>query len=172
MDGQVRRTVSKESTLNPEDKTYKFPSRPSRIQLSIWDAGQIGSNWTDGWSGGKIDWSDAKRNFQMDFEWIKIDCLTPAKDAAWPPAGYGPTIDDTKTNTTNKAVQGTQGVVGGNKITTPASTTKSPSIIVPLALTGGLMGAMIIVGFAVSSIARRKKAAKLALAEKAMIEKP
>ncbi|KAG2171492.1 hypothetical protein INT43_009153 [Umbelopsis isabellina] len=175
VDGQVRRTVSKESTLNPDDKTYKFPSRPSRIQLSIWDAGQIGSNWTDGWSGGKIDWSDAKRNFQMDFEWIKIDCLTPAKDAAWPPAGYGPKVGDSKQNSTNKSVQGTQGTQGGvrdNTVPTQTPTTKTPSIIVPLALTGGLMGAMIIVGFAVSSIARRKKAAKLAMAEKAMIQKP
>ncbi|GAB5593168.1 putative glycosidase CRH2 [Umbelopsis nana] len=159
VDGVVRRTVTKESTFNATDKSYRFPARPSHIQLSIWDAAQIGSAWTDSWSGGRIDWTDPNRSFNMEFAWIKINCLDPAKDASWPPAGYGPTITDS----TQSKIQGDQSNGNSNNQSgsVPGRASSNSSIVVPIALTGGLFGGMIIVGYALSVLARRKKASKV-----------
>lgn len=155
----VRRTVTKQSTFNASDNSYRFPARPSRIQLSIWDAAQIDSPWTDGWSGGRIDWTDPNRSFNMEFEYIKISCLDPAKDTSWPPAGYGPQLIDS----TQSKAQGNQSTSfpnnqNGNVADRPSS---NSSIVVPIALAGGLFGGMVIIGYVMSVIARRKKTSKL-----------
>jgi hypothetical protein len=163
VDGVVRRTVTKQSTFNASDNSYRFPARPSRIQLSIWDAAQIDSPWTDGWSGGRIDWTDPNRSFNMEFEYIKISCLDPAKDASWPPAGYGPHLIDS----TQSKDQGNQSTSfpnnqNGNVAERPSSNPSSnSSIVVPIALAGGLFGGMVIIGYVMSVIARRKKTSKL-----------
>jgi hypothetical protein len=154
VDGVVRRTVTKESTFNQTENNYRFPARPSYIQLSIWDAAQIDSSWTDNWSGGRIDWNDPNRKFTMEFEWIKINCLDPAKDTAWPPAGY-------KTLLTNNNTGGN----GQDDNPTPQQNytgySSKSSIIVPIALAGGLFGGMVIIGYALSALARRKRGAKV-----------
>ncbi|KAI8580531.1 hypothetical protein K450DRAFT_271095 [Umbelopsis ramanniana AG] len=154
VDGVVRRTVTRESTFNETEKNYRFPARPSYIQLSIWDAAQIGSSWTDSWSGGRIDWNDPNRKFTMEFEWIKINCLDPAKDTAWPPAGYETlsTNNDTGSNDQGNDTNPVQNYTGYSS---------KSSVIVPIALAGGLFGGMVIIGYALSALARRKRGAKV-----------
>lgn len=90
----------------------------------------------------------------MEFEWIKINCLDPAKDTAWPPAGY-------KTLLTNNNTGGN----GQDDNPTPQQNytgySSKSSIIVPIALAGGLFGGMVIIGYALSALARRKRGAKV-----------
>jgi hypothetical protein len=154
VDGVVRRTVTRESTFNETDKNYRFPARPSYIQLSIWDAAQIGSSWTDGWSGGRIDWNDPNRKFTMEFEWIKINCLDPAKDTAWPPTGFGTLMTNNNTGSNGQGDDSNpeQGYTGYSS---------KSSVIVPIALAGGLFGGMVIIGYALSALARRKRGGKV-----------
>ncbi|WWC90229.1 uncharacterized protein L201_005162 [Kwoniella dendrophila CBS 6074] len=79
IDGQVVRTVLKSDTLSADGSQYKYPSTPSRVQLSIWPAGISSSaQGTIDWAGGMIDWSDpdyvANGYFWNTLQSIKISC--------------------------------------------------------------------------------------------------
>jgi hypothetical protein len=94
----------------------------------------------------------------LEFEWIKVSCLEPAKDAAWPPAGYGPNlIGDNSQNKVQEASTGTGRDTENNR----QGISSKSSIVVPIALTGGLFGGMVVIGYALSVLARKKRAAKV-----------
>lgn len=79
MDGQVTRTLTKESTYNATSKTYKYPQTPSRMQLSLWPAGQASNaEGTIQWAGGEIDWDSEdikdKGYYYATFGDITVEC--------------------------------------------------------------------------------------------------
>lgn len=58
VDGSVRRTLKKADTYNETSKQYEFPQTPSRLQMSLWPAGQASNaQGTIDWAGGDIDWN-------------------------------------------------------------------------------------------------------------------
>ncbi|WVQ64265.1 uncharacterized protein L199_002427 [Kwoniella botswanensis] len=102
IDGQVVRTVLKTDTLSDDGSQYKYPSTPSRIQLSIWPAGISSSaQGTIDWAGGMIDWTDpdytSNGYFWNTLQSVKISCANE---------------DDQSNSTTGWAYQGndTQGI--------------------------------------------------------------
>ncbi|KAJ5986281.1 glycosidase crf2 [Penicillium sp. IBT 35674x] len=57
IDGTVMRTVKKSDTYNSTSKQYQYPQTPSRLQMSLWPAGQSSNAaGTIAWAGGEIDW--------------------------------------------------------------------------------------------------------------------
>lgn len=57
IDGDVKRTLKKEETWNETAQRFEFPQTPSRMQLSLWPAGQSSNaKGTIDWAGGEIDW--------------------------------------------------------------------------------------------------------------------
>lgn len=58
VDGQVGRTLYKNSTYNATSGQYMYPQTPSRLQISLWPGG-LASNpiGTIEWAGGEIDWN-------------------------------------------------------------------------------------------------------------------
>ena len=78
IDGQVIRTVKK------SDFPGKYPTTPSRIQMSIWPAGAEGmAAGTIEWAGGMIDYNDpdykAQGHFAALFQSIEVKCADPTK---------------------------------------------------------------------------------------------
>lgn len=58
VDGNVMRTVHKADTYNATSKQYQFPQTPSKIQLSLWPAGNpTNPVGTRDWAGGIISWN-------------------------------------------------------------------------------------------------------------------
>ncbi|KAJ2933066.1 hypothetical protein H1R20_g4047, partial [Candolleomyces eurysporus] len=58
IDGKVVRTIKRSDTIDPATGIVRYPTTPSRIQLSIWPAGIPGSAaGTVEWAGGMIDWN-------------------------------------------------------------------------------------------------------------------
>ncbi|KAJ5667278.1 glycosidase crf2 [Penicillium longicatenatum] len=57
IDGTVMRTLKKSDTYNSTSKQYQYPQTPSRLQMSLWPAGQSSNAaGTIAWAGGEIDW--------------------------------------------------------------------------------------------------------------------
>lgn len=57
VDGDVKRTLKKEDTWNETAQRFEFPQTPSRMQMSLWPAGQSSNaQGTIDWAGGEIDW--------------------------------------------------------------------------------------------------------------------
>lgn len=53
----MKRTLKKEETWNETAQRFEFPQTPSRMQLSLWPAGQSSNaKGTIDWAGGEIDW--------------------------------------------------------------------------------------------------------------------
>ncbi|CAG8766983.1 7289_t:CDS:2, partial [Acaulospora colombiana] len=95
VDGVLMRTLNRNSTYDPVEGLYKFPSAHSRIQFSIWDGG-MGAPGTAKWAGTPTDWSNQNQVYTMYVDWVNITCMTPGDPTTpWPPPGYGPQ------NTTN-----------------------------------------------------------------------
>lgn len=57
VNGQVGRTLYKNSTWNETLQTYAFPQTPARVQISLWPAGSSSAAGTRDWAGGAIDWN-------------------------------------------------------------------------------------------------------------------
>ncbi|KAF7592707.1 hypothetical protein BBP40_012538 [Aspergillus hancockii] len=86
VDGQVKRTLTKESTWNETANRYQYPQTPSRMQLSLWPAGQASNaEGTIEWAGGEIDWDseDIKKDgyYSASFGEIKVECYNAPKDS-------------------------------------------------------------------------------------------
>lgn len=80
IDGKVVRTLKKTDTIGA-DGVARYPSTPSRIQLSIWPAGIAGTpQGTVTWAGGMINWNDADYksagHFYASFNQVTIKCST------------------------------------------------------------------------------------------------
>ncbi|KAJ5774297.1 Glycoside hydrolase family 16 CRH1 predicted [Penicillium paradoxum] len=69
VDGAIQRTLKKADTYNETSKQYQFPQTPSRLQMSLWPAGQpSNAQGTIDWAGGVIDWnSEDIQNYGYDF---------------------------------------------------------------------------------------------------------
>jgi len=81
IDGKVVRTVNASNTVDPQGVT-RFPSTPSRVQLSIWPAGIEGvAAGTVHWSGGLINWDDpdykSAGHFYTLVKSVSIKCGDP-----------------------------------------------------------------------------------------------
>ncbi|OXH41529.1 hypothetical protein J008_00612 [Cryptococcus neoformans] len=79
IDGLLVRTVRKTDTISEDGTQYKFPSTPSRVQISIWPAGTDGNaQGTIDWAGGYIDWTDndylSKGYFWNTIKNVNISC--------------------------------------------------------------------------------------------------
>ncbi|KAK9312546.1 concanavalin A-like lectin/glucanase domain-containing protein [Lipomyces starkeyi] len=82
VDGQVGRTLYKNSTLNTTSGEYNFPQTPSRVQLSLWPGG-LASNapGTIAWAGGEINW-DSEDIQQVGYDYsivksVNVQCYSP-----------------------------------------------------------------------------------------------
>ncbi|WVQ72231.1 hypothetical protein IAR50_001780 [Cryptococcus sp. DSM 104548] len=75
IDVSTFRTVQKTDTLSSDGSEYKYPSTPSRIQISIWPAGTSdNAQGTVDWAGGYIDWDDT--HFQRNASDVGMDGAT------------------------------------------------------------------------------------------------
>ncbi|WVF66528.1 hypothetical protein IAT40_001268 [Kwoniella sp. CBS 6097] len=79
IDGQVVRTVMKTDTLSEDGSQYKYPSTPSRVQISIWPGGSDSqAQGTIDWAGGMINWQDpdylSNGYFWNTLQSVKITC--------------------------------------------------------------------------------------------------
>ncbi|KAJ5960082.1 Glycoside hydrolase family 16 CRH1 predicted [Penicillium vulpinum] len=86
VDGTVHRTLKKSDTYNATSKKYEFPQTPSRLQMSLWPAGQpSNAQGTIDWAGGVIDWnSEDIQNAGYDFATVgevSVECYDPPSDA-------------------------------------------------------------------------------------------
>ncbi|KAF4224904.1 hypothetical protein CNMCM6457_008863 [Aspergillus fumigatiaffinis] len=86
VDGVVKRTLKKESTYNETSKQYMYPQTPSRMQLSLWPAGQASNApGTIAWAGGEINWDseDIKDPgyYYATFGEITVECYDPPSGA-------------------------------------------------------------------------------------------
>lgn len=86
VDGSVQRTLKKSDTYNETSKQYQFPQTPSRLQMSLWPAGQASNaQGTIDWAGGAIDWnSEDIKNVGYDYATIgevSVKCYEPPSDA-------------------------------------------------------------------------------------------
>ncbi|RHZ74901.1 putative glycosidase crf2 [Aspergillus turcosus] len=86
VDGVVKRTLTKESTYNETLKVYKYPQTPSRMQLSLWPAGQASNApGTIAWAGGEINWDSQDIQdvgyYYATFGEITVECYDPPSGA-------------------------------------------------------------------------------------------
>ncbi len=81
IDGDVKRTLYKANSTSPMTPPGErwFPSTPSQIQVSAWDAG--GNDW----AGGPIPWGKKTRLSAM-YEYIDVLCYDDRDRpvASWP----------------------------------------------------------------------------------------
>ncbi|PLB45641.1 hypothetical protein P170DRAFT_248333 [Aspergillus steynii IBT 23096] len=85
VDGDVKRTLTRESTWNETGNRYEYPQTPSRMQLSLWPAGQSSNaEGTIAWAGGEIDWDSEdikdKGYYYAMYSDITVECYDPPKD--------------------------------------------------------------------------------------------
>lgn len=81
IDGNVVRTVRRQDTI--VNGITRFPTTPSRVQLSIWPAGIPGtSQGIVEWTGGMIDWNHpdykAAGQYYMKVKSVSINCTNSA----------------------------------------------------------------------------------------------
>ena len=86
IDGDVVRTLTKNSTWDSTDNKYHYPQTPSRAQLSLWPAG-LSSNGqgTIEWAGGLINWDSPYMQNGYYYAVVKdisVECYDPPSDAA------------------------------------------------------------------------------------------
>lgn len=86
VDGSVQRTLKKADTYNETSKQYQFPQTPSRLQMSLWPAGQpSNAQGTIDWAGGEIDWnSEDIQKVGYDFATVgevSVKCYDAPSDA-------------------------------------------------------------------------------------------
>ncbi|KAL4808932.1 concanavalin A-like lectin/glucanase domain-containing protein [Aspergillus unguis] len=86
VDGKVVRTLKKDDTFNETANRYEYPQTPSRLQMSLWPAGQASNApGTIEWAGGEIDWDseDIKNQgyYSASFGEVSVECYDPPTDA-------------------------------------------------------------------------------------------
>jgi beta-glucanase (GH16 family) len=82
VDGNVQRTLKKSDTFNETANRYQFPQTPSRLQMSLWPAGQASNaQGTIDWAGGEIDWNSQdiqeKGYYYATIGQVDVQCYTP-----------------------------------------------------------------------------------------------
>ncbi|KAL4890801.1 carbohydrate-binding module family 18 [Aspergillus ambiguus] len=86
VDGEVKRTLERDSTWNDEKNRYDYPQTPMRMQLSLWPAGQASNAaGTVAWAGGAIDWNSQdiqeKGYYYATFSEISVECYDPPQSS-------------------------------------------------------------------------------------------
>ncbi|KAI0642799.1 concanavalin A-like lectin/glucanase domain-containing protein [Trametes meyenii] len=86
IDDQVVRTL-KRSDATGSDGVSRYPSTPSRVELSLWPAGiNTSAPGTIEWAGGMIDWNDkdyqAAGHFYALVSSVSIECADAASNPA------------------------------------------------------------------------------------------
>jgi beta-glucanase (GH16 family) len=84
VDGDLVRTLKKADTWNETTEVYNYPQTPSRVQFSLWPAGDSNAVGTIEWAGGEVDW-DAQDiqdygYFFMTLQSAYIECYDPPSD--------------------------------------------------------------------------------------------
>lgn len=82
IDGKVVRTLKKSETFNETSSQYQYPQTPSRLQMSLWPAGQpSNAKGTIEWAGGVIDWNSQDiQDYGYDFAVVgevSVECYDP-----------------------------------------------------------------------------------------------
>jgi beta-glucanase (GH16 family) len=82
IDGKTVRTLTKESTFNETSNRYEYPQTPSRMQMSLWPAGQASNaQGTIEWAGGEIDWDHedikTKGYYYATYGEVTVECYDP-----------------------------------------------------------------------------------------------
>lgn len=83
IDGESVRTLNKADTYNETSSTYNYPQTPSRLQFSIWPAGDptLNAAGTIEWAGGEIDWNATDFTdpgyLYVALDTIEVDCYDP-----------------------------------------------------------------------------------------------
>lgn len=78
VDHKKLRTLNKNETYNSTTKKYHYPQTPSRIQFSLWPAGDSSSKGTQEWAGGKVDWdSEDIKKTGYYYAFLKNISVTP-----------------------------------------------------------------------------------------------
>ncbi|PFH50607.1 glycoside hydrolase family 16 protein [Amanita thiersii Skay4041] len=85
VDGKAVRTVNKSDTVDASG-VARYPSTPSRIQISLWPGGI--SSYASGtirWAGGLIDWNDpdykSAGHFTAKIQSVTVKCADPVAPA-------------------------------------------------------------------------------------------
>ncbi|KAI0792520.1 concanavalin A-like lectin/glucanase domain-containing protein [Abortiporus biennis] len=86
IDGKTVRTLKRSDTVDSTG-VARYPSTPSRIQLSIWPAGiNTSAPGTVEWAGGMIDWTDpeykAAGHFYALVKSVSVKCADPTAATA------------------------------------------------------------------------------------------
>ncbi|KAJ5212285.1 glycosidase crf2 [Penicillium cinerascens] len=114
VDGEVKRTLLKSDTFNETANRYQFPQTPSRLQMSIWPAGQASNaKGTIDWAGGLINWDSQdiqeKGYYYATIGQVDIECYTP-------PAGTTQTGNTSYLYTSEAAMQANVEIVGNSTV--------------------------------------------------------
>lgn len=85
VDNNVMRTLNKADTWNTTTNSFQYPQTPSRVQLSLWPAGdpQNGQGVVD-WAGGPIDWNSPYMNngyYSAYIQDVNVQCYDPPPGA-------------------------------------------------------------------------------------------
>ncbi|KAL9055696.1 MAG: hypothetical protein Q9162_003422 [Coniocarpon cinnabarinum] len=85
VDGDVLRTLNKADTWNTTTNSFQYPQTPSRIQLSLWPAGESknGDGVVD-WAGGLIDWNSPYMSngyYSALITEVNVQCYDPPDGA-------------------------------------------------------------------------------------------
>ncbi|KAF9885724.1 hypothetical protein FE257_012609 [Aspergillus nanangensis] len=86
VDGVAKRTLKRSDTWNETSNRFEYPQTPSRMQLSLWPAGQSSNAaGTIAWAGGEIDWNseDIQKTgyYYATFGEVTVECYDPPKDS-------------------------------------------------------------------------------------------
>lgn len=81
IDGDVVRTLDKESTWNATSNRYSYPQTPCQVQLSLWPGGlPTNGEGTIEWAGGLVTWDDPSMvngYYYAAFDKVSMECYDP-----------------------------------------------------------------------------------------------
>ena len=114
IDGQVMRTLKKSDTFNVTSNRYQYPQTPSRLQMSIWPAGQASNaEGTIAWAGGEINWDseDIKNEgyYYATVGQVDIQCYSP-------PSGTTQTGNSSYVYTSDAALEANVEITGNSTV--------------------------------------------------------
>jgi Glycosyl hydrolases family 16 len=85
IDGNVVRTLEKESTWNETANRYSYPQTPCQVQLSLWPGGlESNGEGTIAWAGGLVTWNDPSMvngYYYAAFDSVEMQCYDPPPGA-------------------------------------------------------------------------------------------
>ncbi|KXL48897.1 glycoside hydrolase family 16 protein [Acidomyces richmondensis BFW] len=111
VDGTPMRTLNRNTTYNETTQQYHYPQTPSRVELSLWPAGDpSNSQGTIDWAGGVINWdSPYMQNgyYYAIFYNVTVECYSP-------PPGFSNNFGDKAYYYTSTAATNNTVAIGNN----------------------------------------------------------